>query len=83
MIGTSGALRVITPRPVLGKAARNWCYAIDENHWLTGGAINNGGIALAWLRDVFNGVFPAPNARKSWRWPNRPTLGQAAWSVCR
>jgi gluconokinase len=57
MIGTSGALRVISPHPVLGAARRNWCYALDEKHWLVGGAINNGGIALAWLQDTLNGAF--------------------------
>jgi gluconokinase len=54
MIGTSGAFRIIAPRPMLDEQARTWCYAIDEGHWLVGGAINNGGLALTWLRDVFN-----------------------------
>jgi len=54
MVGTSGALRVIASRPVLDSKARSWCYAIDESHWLVGGAINNGGVALFWLRDFFN-----------------------------
>lgn len=54
MIGTSGAFRIISPRPTLDKQARSWCYAIDEEHWLVGGAINNGGLALTWLRDAFN-----------------------------
>jgi gluconokinase len=52
MIGTSGAFRVISPRPLLDPAARLWCYAIDETHWLVGGAINNGGIAFSWLKDA-------------------------------
>lgn len=56
MVGTSGALRVISPRPVLDPAGRSWCYAIDDRHWLVGGAINNGGVALAWLRDCLNHV---------------------------
>ena len=54
MIGTSGALRVVAPRPVLDPKARSWCYAIDATHWLVGGAINNGGVALSWLRDCLN-----------------------------
>jgi gluconokinase len=54
MIGTSGALRVVAPRPVLDPKARSWCYAIDAAHWLVGGAINNGGVALSWLRDCLN-----------------------------
>ena len=57
MVGTSGAFRTIAPRPILDPAARTWCYAIDETHWLVGGAINNGGIALSWLKDVVNQAF--------------------------
>ena len=54
MVGTSGALRVISSRPILDEKARSWCYAIDEGHWLVGGAINNGGVALSWLRDCLS-----------------------------
>jgi gluconokinase len=53
MIGTSGALRLVAPQPVLHPAGRSWCYAIDTAHWLVGGAINNGGVAFSWLRDLF------------------------------
>ncbi|CAB1075316.1 hypothetical protein JY97_04170 [Alkalispirochaeta odontotermitis] len=58
MIGTSGAYRVISPKPVLDPEARTWCYVIDEAHWLVGGAINNGGVALSWLRDCLNQALP-------------------------
>ena len=54
MVGTSGAFRIIAPEPLLDPTGRCWCYAIDENHWLVGGAINNGGIVLSWFRDVLN-----------------------------
>ncbi len=54
MVGTSGALRVLSPRPVLDPKGRTWCYAIDEANWLVGGAINNGGVALSWLKDCLN-----------------------------
>ncbi len=54
MVGTSGALRIISPTPILDARARTWCYAIDQGHWLVGGAINNGGVALSWLRDCLN-----------------------------
>lgn len=67
MVGTSGALRVISPRPVLDAKARSWCYAIDEAHWLVGGAINNGGVALSWLKDGLNQAFAhlPPDSRLS------------------
>lgn len=54
MIGTSGAFRIIASHPMLDERARSWCYAIDKGHWLVGGAINNAGLALTWLRDAFN-----------------------------
>jgi gluconokinase len=54
MVGTSGAFRVISPRPILDEKARSWCYAVDQGHWLVGGAINNGGVALSWLKDCLN-----------------------------
>ena len=54
MIGTSGAFRITASQPFLDANARTWCYAIDGQRWLAGGAINNGGLALAWLRDLFN-----------------------------
>jgi gluconokinase len=54
MIGTSGAFRVVAPRPALDERARLWCYVADETHWLVGGAINNGGIAFSWLKDALN-----------------------------
>jgi gluconokinase len=50
MIGTSGALRVISSEPRLDPAGRTWCYAIDSEHWLIGGALSNGGLALDWFR---------------------------------
>jgi gluconokinase len=54
MVGTSGAFRVISSNPMLDEKTRSWCYAIDEGHWLVGGAINNGGVALSWLRDCLS-----------------------------
>jgi gluconokinase len=61
MLGTSGAFRVIAPEPLIGVDGRNWCYAIDRGHWLVGGAINNGGLALSWLRDALNRALAGVN----------------------
>ena len=58
MVGTSGAFRVLCPQPVLDRQARSWCYVVDEAHWLVGGAINNGGVALSWFRDCLNQALP-------------------------
>lgn len=64
MVGTSGAFRIISPKPILDPEARSWCYAVDVDKWLVGGAINNGGVALSWLQDMFNSALsPAGESR--------------------
>lgn len=52
MIGTSGAIRVLATKPHLDPRGRTWCYAFDNNLWLIGGAINNGGIVYQWFKDL-------------------------------
>jgi gluconokinase len=50
-IGTSGAIRAVVDRPITDPQARLFCYALTETQWVVGGAVNNGGIALRWVRD--------------------------------
>ncbi|MBZ7936608.1 gluconokinase [Campylobacter sp. B0100352/1] len=50
-IGTSGALRLISNGVKKDSSARTWCYNLLDDTWVVGGAINNGGIVLKWLRD--------------------------------
>ncbi|MET8527994.1 gluconokinase [Micromonospora sp. NPDC005172] len=47
-IGTSGALRVMVERPSVDPLGGVFCYALTEDRWAVGGAINNGGIVLKW-----------------------------------
>lgn len=47
-IGTSGALRVAGNQPVLNKKAMTFSYLLDEDIFINGGPVNNGGIALKW-----------------------------------
>ncbi len=49
-VGTSGAVRHLVDRRWVDPSERTWCYVVDEGHWLIGGAINNGGLALDWVR---------------------------------
>jgi len=53
MIGSSGAIRTFAPQPILDPQKRTWCYLLDHEHYLVGGAINNGGIVLRWFADNF------------------------------
>jgi gluconokinase len=51
-IGTSGALRMLTEKPVVDtEQMRTWCYNLVDDVWVAGGAINNGGMILRWVRD--------------------------------
>jgi gluconokinase len=52
-IGTSGAVRVLIEAPKIDEKYRTWCYNLTDEYWVAGGAINNGGIVLRWLRDNF------------------------------
>ena len=56
-IGTSGAIRIAVPEPLLDPQQRTWCYCFTKDTWVAGGAINNGGIVLKWLRDNFKEQF--------------------------
>jgi gluconokinase len=51
-IGTSGALRLMVENPVVDRQGRVFCYALTEDRWVVGGAINNGGVVLQWAHDA-------------------------------
>lgn len=50
-IGTSGAIRTVTDKPVTDPKGRIFCYALTENQWVIGGPVNNGGMIFRWVRD--------------------------------
>jgi len=50
-IGTSGAVRAVVDRPKTDPKGRIFCYNLTEKHWVIGGAVNNGGLVLRWVRD--------------------------------
>ena len=51
-IGTSGAIRVGVDRPAVDAGGHVFCYALAAQRWVTGGAINNGGVVLPWLAAI-------------------------------
>ena len=51
-IGTSGAVRVAADRPHVDDRGRVFCYVLAPGRYIIGGAVNNGGIVLEWLRDA-------------------------------
>ncbi|MFZ5986754.1 MAG: gluconokinase [Bacillota bacterium] len=52
-IGTSGAIRTAVDRPLAAPYQETWCYPFLKDTWVAGGAINNGGIVLKWLKNEF------------------------------
>lgn len=52
-IGTSGAVRLYSGKPWTDKKHRLFNYLLLEKEFISGGAINNGGILLDWFRHHF------------------------------
>jgi gluconokinase len=50
-IGTSGAVRVVTDKPVVDPQGRLFTYYLAPGRWVVGGPVNNGGIVFRWVRD--------------------------------
>ncbi len=50
-VGTSGAIRAVHDRPTTDPQERLFCYALTRDRWFIGGATNNGGVILNWLRE--------------------------------
>ncbi len=63
-IGTSGAIRTTVNSPLLDPEQRTWCYAFTKDQWVAGGAINNGGLVLKWLRETFRQQFESDALEK-------------------
>jgi len=52
-IGTSGAVRVMAKQPATDLRERIFSYILTPEHFVLGGAVNNGGVVLRWFRDNF------------------------------
>ncbi|MDK3257602.1 gluconokinase [Blastococcus capsensis] len=60
-LGTSGAMRVVVPAPTVDLDRRLFCYALTDEAWVVGGAINNGGSVVRWAAQALAaGLDPAP-----------------------
>ncbi|GIE95175.1 gluconokinase [Paractinoplanes rishiriensis] len=61
-LGTSGALRTVVDRPTVDAAGRLFCYALTEDRWVIGGAVNNAGSVVRWAGETFAAGFERPGA---------------------
>jgi gluconokinase len=60
-IGTSGAVRMTLPRFTPDPEERLFSYYLADDLFVTGGASNNGGKILEWLRDTFFAAWRIPD----------------------
>lgn len=56
-IGTSAALRAVRSVPAIDEAGRLFCYALADERWVLGGAVNNGGSVVRWASRAFAAPF--------------------------
>jgi len=61
-LGTSGAVRTVVDRPTSDEAGRLFCYALTEDRWVIGGAVNNAGSVVRWAGQSFAAGFERPGA---------------------
>jgi gluconokinase len=52
-IGTSGAVRITGNQPIYNYPGMTFNYLLNHNTFVSGGAVNNGGIAVDWLLKTF------------------------------
>lgn len=76
-IGTSGAVRVIAPEAILDERGRTFCYAVDEQNYLVGGATNGGGAVLEHLSGLFYSDV-APDRRDDRSFDDAAQIGVGA-----
>ncbi|MEJ5228852.1 MAG: gluconokinase [Pseudothermotoga sp.] len=54
-VGSSAAIRTIVKQPPQQYPAPGiWCYVLDEDHYITGAAIKNGGYVFDWYIKLFS-----------------------------
>ncbi len=52
-VGTSGAVRITSPTAYTDPKMRTFCYILDQETYLVGGASNNGAVVFQWLKETF------------------------------
>ncbi len=65
-IGTSGAVRIASPAPLINYSAMIFNYVLDDSTFISGGPVNNGGNVLKWMFKTFlNNLSPTNNDYKN------------------
>jgi len=65
-IGTSGAVRIASPKPIFDFASMSFNYLLDEKTFICGGPVNNGGNVVQWLFEaILNNANPSDEDYKN------------------
>lgn len=62
-LGTTGAVRAVIRRPLASIPDGLWCYRVDRQRLLPGGALTEGGNVYVWMREALRLSDPARNER--------------------
>lgn len=54
MVGTSGAMRVVIRSQLIQIPNGLWCYRVNRERYILGGALSNGGEVFRWIGKTFN-----------------------------
>jgi gluconokinase len=54
MVGTSGAMRVVLRSKSVQIPSGLWCYRVNRERFILGGALSNGGEVFRWVSKTFN-----------------------------
>jgi gluconokinase len=54
MVGTSGAMRVVIRSQAIQIPSGLWCYRVNRERYILGGALSNGGEVFRWVSKTFN-----------------------------
>ncbi|MEO5908384.1 MAG: gluconokinase [Ginsengibacter sp.] len=65
-IGTSGAVRIASSKPIFDFASMSFNYLLDEKTFICGGPVNNGGNVVEWLFEtILNNSKPSKRDYKN------------------
>jgi gluconokinase len=68
MVGTSGAMRVVIRSQSIQIPSGLWCYRVNRERYILGGALSNGGEVFRWIGKTFN-LPPDPESEIEKRLP--------------
>ncbi len=57
-LGTSGAVRVLAPEPILDPQSRTFCYCADDARFVVGGPTSSAGASLDWIFSILMDEVP-------------------------